>query len=284
METRLQAGVWYDPNNVTKELKIPSWKQPRQFDILIKVVQIASRHSGLCFGGFVRDVLVPYMNNPSLDKAVFSDVDLWFTEQKDADAFISDTKFILSLINEEYSLTFELNSSPHPGGKIYPFGREQYHLYLGKQFISFIDVVVSSTIPVDDFDINRLTIRIEEGKLISKFFGQSLNILDDTERKRTTMLDSYIKRLLKDDVNQSIFLRRVNENYLAKGWIITCMKQHVLPAKIDIFWLRSVFIPTAKLYFEELERTNNITSSVNTKEDRFGVIHDCRGNHVCYPK
>lgn len=192
------------------------------------------------------------MDNPSLTKVVFNDVDIWFTKQEDANIFIKDVTFFLSLLNNDYKFFKKNNSSFEAGTVHYTFGREQYHLYLNNQFISFVDIVVSETIPVDDFDVNRLTTLYNNDKMI--FYGSEVlftDLINQIKNKQVTMLDSYVERILLDKFPKQVFIKRINDNYLSKGWTVTCLDQHVFPPVIDIVWFLDVFRPTAKLYFEQ---------------------------------
>ena len=62
-----------------------------QPDLAINMIEecliIAGGYYGSVFGGYVRDVIVPRSYNPKCN-VEFKDVDLWFTNQKDADNFV----------------------------------------------------------------------------------------------------------------------------------------------------------------------------------------------------
>jgi hypothetical protein len=49
---------------------------------IFDTIKVASKCGGEVFGGFVRDVIVPYEHNNSIDlnKLKFKDVDIWFTD------------------------------------------------------------------------------------------------------------------------------------------------------------------------------------------------------------
>ncbi len=111
-------------------------------------VRCASEHNGCVFGGYVRDVVLPIYLNKSdvkIEDLKFKDIDLWFKNDEDATAFITAMGSMLRP-NPIYNIT---DSSIE-----YPFIRKQYHVITGETILFWIDIIISETLPVNDFEIN----------------------------------------------------------------------------------------------------------------------------------
>lgn len=52
-----------------------------------KILKLAYKYNGGVFGGYLRDVIVPRMKDPSC-KVYFKDVDIWFASKYNAAEFI----------------------------------------------------------------------------------------------------------------------------------------------------------------------------------------------------
>jgi hypothetical protein len=248
----MEAGVWYNAfDDKPKEKLSYCDGYVRDIKLLEDVLTVAGKHNGRVFGGFVRDVIVPRLTNPECE-VHFNDVDIWFTKQEEADAFIKDVNVFLESMENT-----KLYSSEHrvikPGTLHYTFGRTQYHLYKGEKFVSFIDVVVSDVIPVDDFDVNCLTFHYTDGEKIPKSFSENsaIMLIFNINNKQVTMLPSYVKKLISGELSDMVFEKRVTNNFLKKGWKVYCFNQCVFPQTIGFMWINEVFKPTAKRYAEK---------------------------------
>ena len=182
-------------------------------------IKTASRFGGKVYGGFVRDVVVPRLTRPS-GTYTFKDVDLWFKSRTDANNFVSamGDSFV------RFQCVSTTNGS-YPGA----FARNQYHLTAYDTCLAWIDVVVSPTLPVNDFDVNEVTYHIdEEGNWVtsapSRLIGQ-INI------KRAIMLLSYQELIanakdLKTANSKSnplcklYYQERIKRIFTSKGWEI----------------------------------------------------------------
>jgi hypothetical protein len=118
-----------------------------------RALRIAGKYDGKVFGGYVRGVLVPRDFNPHCEVS-FKDVDLWFTDSKKAEHFISEMGSNFKPIPEFTTTT----SDRH-----YPFNRVQYHYFVNGICIAWFDLIISETFPVDDFDVNCLTFGYVDG-------------------------------------------------------------------------------------------------------------------------
>src|SRR5579871_5182742 len=102
---------------------------------------ISGKYHGRVIGGYVRDVIVPRLFDPNCDIS-FKDVNIWFRTQNDADSFVKEAGLIS-------------NTDIDPS-VVYPFIYQKYYLYRHGTCIAFVDVIISETIPVNDFHINKL--------------------------------------------------------------------------------------------------------------------------------
>jgi hypothetical protein len=176
------------------------------------ILKFASHCNGKFFGGYVRDVIVPRMKDPKCNVS-FKDVDIWFTNDKDADNFVVLMKDTFNL--KHGCFPRENNSTE------YKFKRTQY--YVLNNICNFnIDVVVSEYFPVDDFNVNLLTYYIVDGakKLKAMDCNTKDFLIECIHKKEAHILDSYVKKLNSGDYRSSPHINRVNERYIAKGWTI----------------------------------------------------------------
>lgn len=259
----LESGVWYDPNqkSITEKddyVEFNPYTNSRKTKIIDKVLSIAGNHNGKVFGGYVRDVIVPRLDNPTA-KVYFNDVDIWFTNQKDADLFIDNTRSCLTFLDKRFDFD---NSRPgsniKPGMMHYTFGRVQYQLYKADKFISFFDVVVSETIPVDDFDVNCLNYQYTDKGKIVRYCSNNTDtvvieeIIQKIKNKTAFMLSSYVPKMYTKTsygiIDYLYFVNRLNKKYLSRGWTIYCLNMHKFPLTISEEWIKKVLQPTAKLY------------------------------------
>lgn len=176
-----------------------------------KCIEVASHSKGKVFGGYVRDVLVP-RENKYRGHVTFKDVDLWFTDRKSADTFITSMGHILTIIPESVVI-----SAPQ-----YPFPRTQYNLVIHNTKIAVIDVIISKDIPVDDFNVNKLAYFYDNGVLQSLSYGpEHVQVLKgDIISKQLTVLESYQKKIHTSPVHiRDYFLKRMYK-YQTNGWTI----------------------------------------------------------------
>lgn len=180
-----------------------------------QILIIAHKHNGKVFGGYVRDVVVPRLQNPTC-KVYFKDVDLWFTNKFDADHFVAD-------MNMNYDFKHQAKWSRDAVD--YPFSREQYHLYDRKTCLAWFDVIVSKYFPVDDFDVNLLSYSRGELRSENKWETKE-EIIAAINRKEATMFARYIEkasnlnRLIYPENKSNLHTCRILNRYLKNGWTI----------------------------------------------------------------
>lgn len=175
-------------------------------DEIYEVLRIATNYNGKCFGGFVRDVIVPRENNPNGDY-IFNDVDIWFTNEEDVNKFVEKVPKL-----KPFTHNFENKPT-----ESYGFLRKKYCFNLYKEPICFFDLVISPTLPVDDFNVNKLYVKFDSN-LKPLYEGDDAEIralIQSILEKRAIILDKYFEKF-----DEEFFKRRVYLNYLEKDWEI----------------------------------------------------------------
>lgn len=205
-------------------------------------LKVAGKYDGRCFGGYVRNVIVPRDSNPTCP-VKFKDVDIWFTNQNSADSFVREMGSSLIQMDK---FAIEKNDVG------YKFGRKQYHLFKYGTCVAWIDVIVSDKIPVNDFNVNRLTALYRDGELVFESFGEesTSTLIGSIVCKQAVILPEYVKILTfpsspSPSHPSSIHFNRLNRIYLSNGWSISCLTE--IPDSPDIKWLRRhvSYIPPA---------------------------------------
>lgn len=192
-----------------------------EFASITECIECAIGYGGRVFGGFVRDVIYPLSVGKSLSELKFKDIDIWFTNEIHAENFVEDVGSDLLPNNMVVS-----NDS-----KVYKFGRQQYNLYSNGTCIAWIDVVVSSTVPVDDFDVNKLCYNghLLTGPVWSVGYDTNADLvnelLEQLKERRMTMLDSYVYRLFRKPENYvaSDVARSRLRKFQTTGWKISAV-------------------------------------------------------------
>ena len=147
------------------------------------MIDKAGAHGGKVFGGYVRDIVMSALSNEGryLGGNFFKDVDIWFQSEAAAQAFVTDCGLRLN--------PDELFNAERFGR--YAFDTSQYILdIVGKETEStppllcpiFVDVVVSETVPVNDFTCNLLLYGPYTGEYAPSFDFQ---IGDDKSYRRS---------------------------------------------------------------------------------------------------
>lgn len=180
-----------------------------------QVLQDASKLGGAVFGGYLRDVIIPRMMD--LTAVVeWKDVDIWFKEKDQADQFVA--------------WMGERLRRDHPGykedaGGVYEFIRIQYSLIHQDQVLTFMDVIVAETLPVNDFDVNQIAFSCVDG-IFHQQAGRTLEILaPQIKAKKATLLPSYVMLLLglgpsNQEWKTYCHWYRLGFRYLERGWTI----------------------------------------------------------------
>ena len=146
------------------------------------MIDKAGLHGGKVFGGYVRDIVMSSLSNDGhyLGNNFFKDVDIWFKSEAAAQAFVIDCGLRL---NPDESFNAKRVGR-------YAFDASQYILdIVGGETEStppllcpiFVDVVVSETVPVNDFTCNLLLYGPYTGEYAPSFDFQ---IGDDKSYRR----------------------------------------------------------------------------------------------------
>jgi hypothetical protein len=210
--------------------------------VIITCLKVASKHDGRVFGGFVRGVIVPRMFD-SKARIHYKDVDLWFQTKEKATAFIQ-------AMGADLIPAHVGSGTLNVTEQIYKFGREQYHLIKDGVMMAWIDVVISATIPVNDFNVNTLTARYtNSGAQIFESFGTDGidTLIDAIHDKKAVMLPDY--KLLFSGGYGLIHSDRIKRNYLDHKWIVT-YKDQIIPGDANLRWYLNQFNQSSKSVVE----------------------------------
>lgn len=189
-------------------------------DAIFDCIKTASQLGGKVYGGFVRNVVVPRLSDPSCS-VKFKDVDLWFTNQLDADRFVR--------VMDKLFVKFkgvDVTPDSYPGA----FSRKQYHLTKFDTCLAWIDVIVSPTLPVNDFDVNEVTYSLlQNGTWITAAPPRLINQIKD---KHAVMLFSY-QKLIAEAVDRksmnsefnpnckAYYSERIKRIFTNQGWTVS---------------------------------------------------------------
>ena len=179
-------------------------------EVAKKILTIANDYDGQVYGGFVRDVIVPRINNANCNVS-FKDVDIWFQDKIAVHHFISELVKNFKIENEnKWNKDFDYNNQKGAN-----FSREQYRIYSKAEFLFHIDVITSDNLPVNDFDVNTITYRYD---------GKFQKVRGLTGKK------SIINKtaIMFEDYNplSSIYYYRIDRIFFSKGWTIRCHSKH----------------------------------------------------------
>lgn len=136
---------------------------------------------------------------------------MWFTNKEQAEAFTRSAGLVPAHVGSKVLSATE---------RIYKFGRQQYHLVHEGLVLAWIDVVISPTIPVNDFNVNRLTVRYDDsGVPIFESFGPEDvdTLMEAIIHKKAEMLSDYLPIVRSEPFHD----RRIKGNYLDHRWTVT---------------------------------------------------------------
>jgi len=226
------------------------------------LIKIAGKYNGKVFGGYVRNVLVPReFGNPGPYR--FKDVDLWFSNERNAALFLKEMGDALQVI--EASM---VNAGISPA---YPFARKQYNYIVNNTIIGWIDVVISDDIPVDDFNVNRLTYFYNgSDKLQSHSYGPEPGYIlkEYIIKKNVTVLESYQKKIRKYKNNKSaqdVVIARIYK-YKFEGWTISYATE--TSGNISTFTVKDEYISTGETKNEPKSKTEPKTEPKSKNETK----------------
>jgi len=174
-------------------------------------IKCASDYCGKVFGGFVRDVIVPRLNDRNC-RIKFKDVDLWFDSHKDA------SKFIMRMGNKLIKSDVKFTNGLYPD----ECTRQQFNLINNDTIVAWIDIIVSPKLPVNDFDVNTVTYWLNNYSVWKTNSPDYL--ITQIINKEASMLLTY-KQLIDNapDISndlqpKSFYHNRINRIFTSKGW------------------------------------------------------------------
>lgn len=177
----------------------------KKINLANKIIFCAKNFSGEVFGGYVRNVIVPRKVDPKCD-VYFDDVNIWFQNFETAEYFKSYffQQFYIERNKCYDSKKFE-----------YPFEKEQFAIFEDAENLKFlfhVDIVISETLPVNDFDVNCL---------LSCHLDDSNTLYDSIKNKTATMLAGYLNK-----ANPIMCRNRIIRIFFDQGWIVKCSDLH----------------------------------------------------------
>lgn len=178
----------------------------RIIGIIDKIIDVAFKHKGQVFGGYVRDVIVPLKLDPNNRNLQFKDVDIWFKRIEDREDFV-DCLYVFLTPKKDYSSSI--------------FSREEYTLRIDDGSVVTFDLLVCSRNPVDDSDINKISVTGKDKKnefVFASHCDLSVNEIIDLIAKRKYILrEEFINRLKMPSKSRTYNTARI-ENLLNRGW------------------------------------------------------------------
>lgn len=181
--------------------------------------------NGRAFGQFIRDVIVPRMEDSTCNVS-FKRVGIWFKQEADAKQFIST----MQIKYANLGLISSFNEAPLLPSDImiqrYGVNGQWYTLYVHGTCVGWFDVIVSEEFPVNDFDVHCLSYSCRKdystGKQIitrelkSERGYQKEQLIKAIHNKQATLFEDYAKMAIKNN----IYLDRINR-FIRKGWTIS---------------------------------------------------------------
>jgi hypothetical protein len=180
-------------------------------DIAKKIIGIASLCDSYVHGEFVRDVIIPRMNNPDCEIS-FENIDIWCKDLTRRDLFFNKLNIYFSLAyNVPYFMNYE----------------NQYKYDINGKSVN-INIIVSENFHGKYFDINSVIFKYLDNEFVCKY----LNISIRNKNKQTIMNDEY-------NPTSDLCFNQINKDFFQKGWSILSKNQQTDLAK----WIVQYDIP-----------------------------------------
>ena len=191
------------------------------FDHINKCFISAGKYGGKVIGDYVRNVIVPRSTNvvdPSCH-VNFKDITLWFISEQQLG------NFIIEMNSDNYSLR---QNGRHGIKQTLSDTviHKRYDLHHSCIFVRSITMIICSSYPCVDFDVNQLVyIFDDQGLPTPKSLGNdSVDILINNIRNKTaTILPEYWEKLIDPNTPHDYIIsnvRKIKENYIHRGWEI----------------------------------------------------------------
>jgi len=181
------------------------------------IIRILSSFEGKIFGEYVREVIIPRIQNPTCD-VIFNCIDIWFKNQMKADDFV---KFVQVNIDEYF------HEETHLSENIDLRGSKYYKCCIFGDIPVKFNIVVDSSFPIYDFDVNSLTYFYPNCNPIvennSPILGNKKEqIIEAIHKKEASMMKSYFINMVNNYLTYPQRVKIINELYEARGWTIMC--------------------------------------------------------------
>ena len=183
------------------------------FERVNELLRNASEYNGIVYGGYVRDVVSKVVRY-DFSATEVKDVDIWFREERDREQFIDD------------ALRRGFIKRNNGGGPPNSAGADDVQCYLlvdsfGDTLL-WVDLTVSQTHPVNDFDVNFLSWNPIIDKLTSLSYLGVTEILRSIQAKQAELTEDYYYLLFSERSWKAQTARmRVLSRFLTKGWTLT---------------------------------------------------------------
>jgi hypothetical protein len=183
-----------------------------KFDLAKKLISIATKCNGYVYGEFVRDVIIPKLNNSECDIS-FNNIDIWFKRLNDRLHFVNRLWYFFQ---EDKNLTHD-----------FVISEDQLKYKISKhpncETLFCINAISSDQFPKQSFDVNCLKYQYyDEFVMCGYAFSYDVNsnslIFKQNINKRTVM-DSDYNPKTEEEFNQ------IDKDYFQKGWSIITDKQ-----------------------------------------------------------
>ena len=223
--------------------------------MIFHFLSLCEKYRGYAYGGFVRDVLIPFMILRDSKEVEFKDVDIWFSNTQDCENFLNFVNKLpyLKLTKDEFTPS-SVNVKEYPMEQ-----RSQYILSYngmgpgGMDKVALVDLVVSKQLPVNDFDINLLVykprgmdygqtemswFRVEENAEGDSYKYSVNDLVENIKNKRTKLLSGY-ERFLSTSIGGneiSSMMKRITIDRISRmkqwGWNVKTNENEVPQFKV----------------------------------------------------
>ena len=184
------------------------------------VLFTAGLYNGKAIGSFIRNAIIPKIEDPTTINVSFDNVDLWFTKETNAQDFLETMRSKGIKLGVQYTFTED--------EMIERYGclRTQYKLAMFGSDIARFYIIISEEFPVNDFHVNCFSYLCRKdystGKeIVTKELQgekgyQKEELIAAIKRKQAIMFEDYPKKI----INNKYYINEVN-NLLIKDWTIT---------------------------------------------------------------
>lgn len=225
----------------------PTNKFEYGLDIAKKIIGIASLCNGYVHGEFVRDVIIPKMNNPECEIS-FDNIDIWFKNLTRRDLFLNKLNIFFS---SAYNVAYYMNSE------------DQYKYHINGKSVN-INIIISENFLGKHFDINFVLFKYLGGEFVYNNFYFS----DRIKNKQTIMRNEY-------NPTSDVCFNKIYRDFFQKGWTVLSKNKQTELTKWIIQGQGNIPV---SISFEDDYWTfspNKITSKDEASKDFIGIKICC---------